>query len=479
MIKFFLRLVALLAITGLAALPGHAASTFINGKVSFSESVKIPAGAKLVVILEQTESTGDAPQEISRITLRIKPAPAYAFRLTVDKSKILKGAERRIIARIIQGNAILASTVEPVKLPVILKKPLKVVLAPSAATGLPPVQATPLKSIATVTPPTPATPALYDTLPASFKGVLPCADCPGIKVALNLLPDGIYLIEREYQGKPVPNVFPAIGKWSSNADKTVLTLTGDRFATLKLKIISDSSLEVLDGGPPHTLERDASYQPMGNRFKLSGLLTYQQSRPVFTECVSEHRFNITPGGDLGALEKSYKKQPASTGPVLAVFDGRAIRTGKQKTVEIEVMRFVSLRPGADCKSPETPTALTGTRWKLTELTGQILPPFSLQYEPALEFSPDNKLSGADGCNRIMGSYTLNGESLTIPPLAGTRAACPRTQRFGLAFHATLKKVARWQVSGNYLDLFDASGLLLARLQPASVNREDPVRLFSR
>ncbi len=35
---------------------------------------------------------------------------------------------------------------------------------------------------------------------------------------------------------------------------------------------------------------------------------------------------------------------------------------------------------------------------------------------SLQFSADNRISGADGCNRIMGSYTVGRDTLTLSQL---------------------------------------------------------------
>jgi heat shock protein HslJ len=71
-------------------------------------------------------------------------------------------------------------------------------------------------------------------------------------------------------------------------------------------------------------------------------------------------------------------------------------------------------------APATRT-LAGTEWVLSTLNGN--PPIE-GTEITLAFDADGSISGTDGCNRFMGSFTESGESLTFGPLASTMMACP-------------------------------------------------------
>lgn len=44
-------------------------------------------------------------------------------------------------------------------------------------------------------------------------------------------------------------------------------------------------------------------------------------------------------------------------------------------------------------------------------------------QPWLEFAEDGKLTGSDGCNRLVGSWKADGEKLDFGQLAGTRMFC--------------------------------------------------------
>jgi copper homeostasis protein (lipoprotein) len=64
-------------------------------------------------------------------------------------------------------------------------------------------------------------------LPASFRGDLPCADCPGIRYTLNLLLDASFFARMIYldrKMKPVDD----LGRWVLSPDGTKLTLRNSK-----------------------------------------------------------------------------------------------------------------------------------------------------------------------------------------------------------------------------------------------------------
>jgi len=63
--------------------------------------------------------------------------------------------------------------------------------------------------------------------------------------------------------------------------------------------------------------------------------------------------------------------------------------------------------------------LQGVRWQLKAVGGQ-----AVSVPAWLEFLPEQRLAGSNGCNRLMGGYTLSGESLRFSQLGSTRMACP-------------------------------------------------------
>jgi heat shock protein HslJ len=71
---------------------------------------------------------------------------------------------------------------------------------------------------------------------------------------------------------------------------------------------------------------------------------------------------------------------------------------------------------------------------------------------------EGTVSGNGGCNRFTGPFQLDGDSLTIGPLASTLMACPEPQG-GLeqAYLAALDQTASYRTGDTSLDLLDDSG----------------------
>jgi heat shock protein HslJ len=120
--------------------------------------------------------------------------------------------------------------------------------------------------------------------------------------------------------------------------------------------------------------------------------------------------------------------------------------------------------------PKT-AALEGRYWRASELAGlQVTSPNPTR-EAYLQFETGGRVSGSDSCNRIFGSYQLNGDAITFGQMMGTQMACQNTGDVERAFREALKSSARISVVGDRLELFDGSGkrvaLFVARTQAAS------------
>ena len=78
--------------------------------------------------------------------------------------------------------------------------------------------------------------------------------------------------------------------------------------------------------------------------------------------------------------------------------------------------------------------------------------------PSIQFDEATKrVSGADGCNRIIGSYTIQGENITLSQLGGTKMLCADTMDLANQYNEALKKVTGYQVYDKTLRLLDHKG----------------------
>lgn len=86
--------------------------------------------------------------------------------------------------------------------------------------------------------------------------------------------------------------------------------------------------------------------------------------------------------------------------------------------------------------------------------------------PSLQFSQDGRVSGADGCNRIMGSYTAGRDTLNLSQMASTQMACIDKNYVPQKYVEALAKVTHYQVYNKTLKLTDKSGNVLLQFSSA-------------
>jgi putative lipoprotein len=108
--------------------------------------------------------------------------------------------------------------------------------------------------------------------------------------------------------------------------------------------------------------------------------------------------------------------------------------------------------------------LRETYWKLIELNRKPITTADQQLEAHLVFRTEDRVSGSGGCNRLMGGYTVEGNSLHFKGVASTMMACLHGMDTERAFVLALNKVETWKITGKHLDLYDKSGGLLAKFE---------------
>lgn len=113
--------------------------------------------------------------------------------------------------------------------------------------------------------------------------------------------------------------------------------------------------------------------------------------------------------------------------------------------------------------PDT-TAFLNTYWKLIDLDGTEVAVIENQREPHLVFNTENRVTGSDGCNSLGGSYTMEGDKLSLSQITSTRMACAQGSEQAAAFHKALEKVAGFTTQGDQLEVHDQDGVMLARFK---------------
>ena len=151
--------------------------------------------------------------------------------------------------------------------------------------------------------------------------------------------------------------------------------------------------------------------------------------------------------------------------------GSSIQSSSAMTTVASSEASVATSLEAEITPAETPSppngGLLNTYWKLILLNDTEVAGSDSQREPNIFLSAENRITGSDGCNRMSGTYTLDGEKLTFGPMAGTRMACADVGEQAQAFNEALTKVASYTVHSDQLELRDASGLVIARFKSAT------------
>jgi len=113
----------------------------------------------------------------------------------------------------------------------------------------------------------------------------------------------------------------------------------------------------------------------------------------------------------------------------------------------------------------TPAPLEKTYWRLVDLPGVDIKAASGNQEPHLVLDPEtHRVSGAGGCNRLTGSYRVDGDRIAFSHMAATMMACVQGMDTERSFLDALKDGSTWRIAGRELELFDASGKLLAKFE---------------
>lgn len=124
---------------------------------------------------------------------------------------------------------------------------------------------------------------------------------------------------------------------------------------------------------------------------------------------------------------------------------------------------------AACKSLPPPLPdddLAGTSWRFVELYGAPVstPESPDAREAALSFGDHGHIFGSDGCNRTLGSYTLEKDQITFREMAGMQMACLSTQDSTRRLNEALKNAEHGSIDGTLLTLYGASGQTVAILE---------------
>lgn len=141
-------------------------------------------------------------------------------------------------------------------------------------------------------------------------------------------------------------------------------------------------------------------------------------------------------GEVGAQEAAF------LGALRAAQTWRLTPAGD---LEIGGVGSIVAGPGiAEGPPPADPVAgLAATSWDLVEMgtTADFA-----RIVPTIEFGADGGVSGFAACNTLSGTFTIDGATITLGPLATTKMACERpASAVEAEYLAALSVVATWSI----------------------------------
>lgn len=101
----------------------------------------------------------------------------------------------------------------------------------------------------------------------------------------------------------------------------------------------------------------------------------------------------------------------------------------------------------------TKADIENIHWSLIEFDGKPLPPSVVGKVHIMLSGKDNKLSGSNGCNRIMGSYEIsNGMQISFSDIASSLMACHNEGWNEVDFNQMFETINNFSVADNKLML---------------------------
>jgi heat shock protein HslJ len=193
---------------------------------------------------------------------------------------------------------------------------------------------------------------------------------------------------------------------------------------------------------------------------FSSHMAYEERNASFEDT---GKWELTDNGRVLVLHGSHNATDK-----FAVRDSDTLRKLDMNGNEIESKLNYDLKREPASASTErsgTAVSLENTHWSLTRLGESSLSADPHQNEAYFVLDPStHRVSGSGGCNRLMGSYKVDGDHLKFSQIAGSMMACVQGMETEQGFLQALSRVNTWKVNDSGLVLFDSSGKLLAQFE---------------
>jgi len=435
-------------------LPSYAFAGELSGTASYRELIALPPEATFQAVLY--DISGNKQLEIGRFEATGDAGPPYSFTIGYADEAVTEDGLYSVATKVSWPDRafVAAGTILegfPATLPAINLTMVRPGLAPAATllkTNEMEARIVGAHGLA---------------LPETFEGVV--EGRAGEETwRLALAADQTFLLSRGLEN----SARDSLGRWVADPTAGTLMLRDGAEMPLVLRPSASGALSVIDANTGETfsgalIRADAEVLELSDMM-LGGMMTYFADAAVFEDCVSGLTFPVAQESDYLALEQAYLADRAAPGtPLYVMFEGglamRPAMEGQDRQMFV-VDRFIRTRPKATCTQQRADAALQNTYWRLDTLQGETFPMEASVREPhlVLETSEPAAFRATVGCNRMRGSYEVEGDTLKFSPAASTMMACPEPldeleRRLG----DVLAKVANYAIKGETLVLKNAEG----------------------
>ena len=201
----------------------------------------------------------------------------------------------------------------------------------------------------------------------------------------------------------------------------------------------------------------------------SGMYSYMADAAVFKECSTGKKFSVAFEKDHISLERAYLNTRKEAGEYVKVkLEGEIVlRDGMDGKIDVPtliVKKFINIIPKEVCQNQNSKASLENTYWKLTVLSDKPLPNTKAFARETYMILNQGKIKGNSGCNSMGGTYKLNGNKISFSDkgMMMTKMFCKGSAE--VEFIKALKNMYRYELKGEYLEIFDKNSARLARFE---------------
>lgn len=435
----------------------------LSGTASYRERIALPPEAKFIAILYDISNNDQV--EIGRFEAPGDEGPPYAFTIEFANDAVMDGGRYAVKAQAIWQNRpyVAAGTIldgyptENLDVDLVMVRP-----GVSASGGAGVTKGTEKPEMATMIG------AHGLSLPTGFEGTVQNGSRRETW-QLALAADQTFQLSRTFQDDGTPaGRRDSLGRWSTAPtsdtfilrDGAEIPLTLRKVGLDRLSVIDARTGAVFDGALSATKNETIDLSDM----LIAGMMTHMADAAILEECQSGLIFPIATQDEYAALEAAYlSDRPAPGEPLYVMLEGgillRPAMEGPSRQM-VTVDKFIRTRPGITCERQLSDANLQNTYWRLDELEGTSFPSDATNQEPQLLLETNDAVNyrATVGCNRIRGTYALDGNLLSFSPAVSTRMACPEPlDELERQFGFVLSEASGFAIEGETLILRDTDG----------------------